>query len=105
MTVPATGTRLPGDQHRAALRAYNPTWERLTGPSPGLWSRHVYDNSITWRDKKARKGGSGDAVAAVLDRSDPLQQLRHEARDGEHASRFEQVTAMWPLMGPAQATR
>lgn len=87
-------------QQLQALRAYNPAWERLTGPSPGLWTRHVYDNSITWRDKNARKGGSGDAVAAVLDRSDPLKQLGHEAQDGEYAARFEQVTAMWPLMIP-----
>jgi hypothetical protein len=87
-------------QQLQALRAYNPAWERLTGPSPGLWTRHVYDNSVTWRDKNARKGGSGDAVTAVLDRSDPLKQLGHEAQDGEYAARFEQVTAMWPLMIP-----
>jgi hypothetical protein len=45
-------------------------------------------------------GSPTSVVAALLDRTDPLENLALEENDGEYAGRFEQVTAMWPLMLP-----
>jgi hypothetical protein len=82
-----------------ALTGHRPQWEPVVGQSNGLY-RSVTEPSATWRDAASTKGATHDAVAAVLDRRDPLRLLGVEAQDGEYGSRFEQVTALWPLLLP-----
>jgi hypothetical protein len=81
------------------LTAYAPRWEPVTGPSKGMY-RDGYENATTWRDTASPRGSTDDAVGALLDRGDPLTLLGLEAHDGEYGSRFEQVTALWPLLLP-----
>lgn len=80
------------------LKAYRPAWELVTGESKGLYGGDLL--SVTWRDLRAPIGSTEKIVDAVLDRRDPLLNFALEAADGEYTGRFDQVTAMWPLMLP-----
>ncbi len=101
--------RLPA-AHRTSSRAmseqlalwvhHRPAWERVVGESTGLYHSDRYERAVTWRDRDAPVGSTDRPVQAVLDRRDPLPGLALEAQDGEYASRFEQVTATWPLLLP-----
>lgn len=53
---------------------------------------------VAWRNAQPR--GLDGPLTAVLDRSDPLATFGPEVADGEYASRFDQVTAQWPLLLP-----
>jgi hypothetical protein len=88
--------------HLKTLGAHRHAWQFVTGPSKGMF-RDVYENAATWRDAASKSGSPDDAVAAVLDRHDPLRLLGLEAHDGEYGTRFEQVTALWPLLLPHDA--
>lgn len=90
---------LLSDQMRL-LQQHQPSWELVIGPSHGQNRTDRYDTAVTWRDRSAPAGAVDRPVPAVLDRRDPLPSVGLEAGDGEYASRFEQVTAMWPLMLP-----
>ena len=85
--------------HLKVLDGYRPRWEPVIGPSLGIY-RAVNEQAGTWRDAPGAKGATDDAVAAVLDRRDPLRPLALEANDGEYGSRFEQVSGLWPLLLP-----
>lgn len=66
-----------------------------TGPESGeriLWA-------ASWMDRAAPEGSPDAVVRSMLDRRTPLIRLASEAVDGLHG-RFEQVTAMWPLLMP-----
>lgn len=81
------------------LRNYQPRWEAVIGT--GDPTRYgIVARGATWRDTASHSGNGGDVVSAVLDRHDPLPLLSFEAHHGEDSNRFEQVTAMWPLMLP-----
>lgn len=82
------------------LRRYRPDWELIVGRSPGRYRDDEYERAVTWRDRASPRGAVDDLVPALLDRRDPLRNLALEAADGEYAGRFDQVTAMWPLMLP-----
>jgi hypothetical protein len=85
--------------HLKALTGHRPQWQPVIGRSDGF-SRDYNQPLATWRDAAGTKGATDDAVAAALDRRDPLRLLGVEAQDGEYGSRFEQVTALWPLLLP-----
>jgi hypothetical protein len=85
--------------HLKVLTAHQPRWEAVVGQS-SAFHRDYGAPLATWRDAAGTKGATDDAVAAVLDRRDPLLRLGPEAQDGEYGSRFEQVTALWPLLLP-----
>ena len=98
---------LPG-AHRAAralvahletLESHHARWEPVLGTSRGMYGPTL-ERGATWRDAASSKGGTTDAVAAVLDRHDPLRRFGLETQDGEYGGRFEQVTALWPLLLP-----
>lgn len=84
----------------ALLVDHRPAWERVIGESIGLYRTDRYERAVSWRDRDAPAGDADRPVQAVLDRRDPLRGLALEAQDGEYASRFEQVTATWPLLLP-----
>ena len=81
------------------LAVYRPDWELVTGESKGLYRQQI-TTAVTWRDNHSAAGSPEKIVDAVLDRRDPLLNLALEAADGEYTGRFDQVTAMWPLMLP-----
>lgn len=82
----------------ALLATHRPAWEPITGESHGQYEREVV-RATTWRDAAPSAGGS-TVVAIALDRHDPLLDLALEAADGEYGSRYDQVTATWPLLFP-----
>jgi hypothetical protein len=100
--------RLPSAHRTAALlsdqlrllKQHRPAWELVIGTSHGQHRTDRYDTAATWRDRNAPAGAVDRLVAAALDRRDPLPSLGLEAGDGEDANRFEQITAMWPVMLP-----
>ncbi len=81
------------------LRQHTPRWELIQGPSKGVYGNR-FDAAVTWRDLAAPEGSADNAVAAVLDRRDPLRTIGLEAEDGEYGSRFEQIVGCWPLLLP-----
>lgn len=81
------------------LRHHTPSWELVRGPSRGIYGER-FDAAVTWRDQAAPAGSAENAVAAVLDRRDPLRTIGLEAEDGEYGSRFEQIVGCWPLLLP-----
>lgn len=101
------GPDLPG-AHRAAralaahletLESHHARWEPVLGTSRSMYGPTL-ERGATWRDAASSKGSTTDAVAAVLDRHDPLRRFGLETQDGEYGGRFEQVTALWPLLLP-----
>ncbi len=81
--------------HLAVLEAHAPRWEPVLGPCEMPYRPST---GTTWRDG-APTAATG-AVGVVLDRGDPLARLVREAVEGEYATRFDQVTALWPLLLP-----
>jgi hypothetical protein len=82
------------------LRRHRSDWELVIGDSKHRYTGDLYNNAVTWRDRAAPDGDPNCLAAAVLHRRDPLPDLALEANDGDYASRFEQVTGLWPLMLP-----
>lgn len=74
----------------------------MRGESQGLYRQQVL-TGITWRDALSPSGSADDLVRSIFDRRDPLLNLALEAADGEYTGRFDQVTALWPLMLPYHA--
>lgn len=99
----------PGGMHRtgralaAALEmlvAVLPRYERVAGPAPAKYGadrEHCVGWAVTSTTRKAT-----DAVAALHDVPEPLRQLGQSWDHGEYSSRFEQLTAWWPLVLPGR---
>ena len=84
----------------ALLSRFSPDWALVTGHSEGHYRTDIYDKAAGWTDLGSAKGSVDDPVRAVLDTRDPLLLLGLQATDGEYANRFEQVTALWPVLLP-----
>lgn len=87
------------EQQLERLHRYAPTWVRVSTPDT-RYGADPYSPAVSWLDKTSVKGSTVDAVAAVLDRTDPLYRLSHEAEDGEYSPRFDQVAGLWPVFMP-----
>ena len=98
-TAHRTGRLL--QQQLERLQRYAPSWVRVIKSDtyyPTTSDR--YGRAVSWLDRTSVKGATDDAVAAVLDRTDPMTRLSLEAEDGEYMPRFEQVAGLWPLFLP-----
>lgn len=100
--APGAAVALPS-AHRTAralgdalgvVAAYRPDWTRETGAWPSEWL--AKGDAVVWRDRSRPYADEW----RVLDRHDPLRDIRWEARLGEWSPRFGQVAALWPLLLP-----
>jgi hypothetical protein len=81
--------------HLAVLESHAPRWEPVLGPCSMPYRSST---GTTWRNG-ARTTGTGP-LGIVLDRRKALARLVQDAEEGEYGTRFDQVTALWPLLLP-----
>lgn len=100
----------PGGMHRTGralaaaieqLVAVAPRYERVVGPAPARFGPER-PGCVAWSVSGSTRQAT-DAVAALHDVPEPLRQLGQTWDHGEFSSRFEQITAWWPLALPGRS--
>jgi len=84
-------------EHAGMLAGHRPDWELVVGPSKGRYRNEGYERVVTWRDRNA-PAARPTITSPVSRPARTTAEPRPGSNRREYSNRFEQMTAMWPLV-------